>query len=148
MAPSASPSGIDFPLGLALGLALACGCATVRADPMRPIGGAPAAAPAPTAAVPRAAAASEAPPPRLLATRRDANGNWQALVARQWLGTGDRIGPATVREVRADRLVLQQGTRNETLHLLPPLTPFVSRFETAPEPRATTPEPRTRSAAL
>jgi hypothetical protein len=115
---------------------------------MRPLGAIPAAATAQPAAVPRAAAASEAAPPRLLATRRDASGNWQALVGRKWLGTGDRIGPATVREVRADRLVLQHGARNETLHLLPPLTPFVSRFETAPEPRATTPEPRTRSAAL
>lgn len=112
------------------------------ADPMRPLGGG--SAPASTvqpAPGPAATPAAPAPAPRLLATRRDAAGAWQGLVGRQWLAVGDRLGPATVRDVRPDRLVLQHGARTETLHLLPPLTPFVSRFEP-------TPEPRTRSAAL
>jgi hypothetical protein len=79
---------------------------------------------------------ADPPPPRLLATRRTGDDRWEALVGRTWVKTGDRVGDGKVREVHNDRLVLQVGGRQETLYLLPPLTPFTGRPPVEPDPPA------------
>jgi hypothetical protein len=111
--------------GAALAITVALAPAARANDPMRPLAPDAAGAPAaPTAATPSSApTAPVAPPPALLATRRGADGRWEALVDRRWLRTGDRLGGAAVAEVHGDRLVLARAGRRETLWLLPPLTP-------------------------
>lgn len=111
------------PLSIGVAMLLTFTPATRANDPMRPLNPeAPTQAASPAA--PSSAPAPQAPPPpALLATRRGADGHWEALVDRRWLRTGDRLGGARVAEVHGDRVVLARGGRRETLWLLPPLTP-------------------------
>lgn len=92
---------------------------TARADPMRPLSGAPATAEAPLA-TPEARGAVAAPA-RLSATRRAEGGPWEALVGTRWLRRGDRFEGALVEEIDANQLVWLRGGQRETLYLLTPL---------------------------
>ena len=113
-------------IGLAGGLLVAL--VTATADPMRPLPGGAAATEAHAGgdAMNPALATAPAPATGLLGTRRDSSGRWEALVGERWIGAGERLGDARVREVAADRIVLLRGSALESVYLIPPLTPQAS----------------------
>lgn len=122
-------------LALALAMCLASAvCTNALADPMRPLN-----PPSPPNALlysssvnmPNPSKGSPAAPATsgLVATRRVADGPWQALVGERWLKAGDRMDGAVVQQVGADRVVLLRSGQRETLQWLPVLEP-------SPSPRA------------
>jgi hypothetical protein len=98
-------------------------------DPMRPLGAdasTPVIVPSTTPTTAPVTPSATTPAPsnvQVQATRRAAEGHWEALIDRQWRRAGDRFGGASVAEVHGDRVVLLRGSRREAVWLFPPLTP-------------------------
>lgn len=138
--------------------------APARADPMRPLVSAAAAASANTnvaapaalaTAGPRAAQApAEIRTERLVAIRRNADGRAEALIGEHWVGVGGKAGNATVSRVDASSVTLKLGRQQQVLHVLPQLVatvePAAPATATATAATATTPRrtAATRTAAL
>ena len=84
-------------------------------DPMRP-GSATLTTPPPTTAEAPAEAAPEAV---LVATRRDPQGRWTALLGNVWLGIGERVDGARIVSITDNDVVLVRGSQRVALTLLP-----------------------------
>lgn len=84
-------------------------------DPMRPGNTSLPARPAATAEAP----ADTPPETVLVATRRDPQGRWTALLGNVWLGVGERVDGARIVSITDNDVVLLRGSQRFALTLLP-----------------------------
>jgi hypothetical protein len=86
-------------------------------DPMQP-SGTSAPPPADTAARPVAPPRATLDSP-LVATRRDAQGHWTALLGNLWFEVGERVDDARIVSISESDVVLTRGGQRIALTLLP-----------------------------
>ena len=103
-----------------------CACASVAiADPMRPLPGASAPASAVVQSDTSSPVAERMTNTELKAIRRNASGNWEALLGTHWVHAGDRLKDARIVEVRSvDVVVLGSDGHRDVLSILPRLLPL------------------------